>query len=249
VKKDGLFIFAFNRRSIFKPALTGSNMKRIFFRTLLLCIVCAATALSISAQVGYSLNTLSDGNGNPILSKKGSTAENQFLFNKEYLEGVLYLGGNEKAITGNKFKLDLQNSKLYFLNADNTEMEVGGAVKRVALGNAVFEKGFPAVDKLTKDNFYQVLVDGKALLLMDTKFEEISYKEYNSATTTKRTDKLVSYYGVLGNRISRLLKPEDALLLLTDKTQQVSDFMKKENIRMKKQGDLERMFAYYNSLQ
>ncbi len=224
-------------------------MKLLSFRILLLCITCTAGTLFSSAQVGYSLSTLSDGNGNPVLSKKGSTAENHYLFNKEYLDGILYLEGNDKSITGNKFKLDLQNSKLYFLNSDNTEMEVAGPVRKVVLGDAVFEKGFPAVDKLTKDNFYEVLVDGKALLLMDTKFEEVEYKEYNSATTTKRTDKLVSYYGVLGNRISRLLKPEDVLLLLTDKTQQVSDFIKKENSKVKKQGDLEKLFRYYNSIQ
>lgn len=223
-------------------------MKRFSFRILLLCLICTAAVSISKAQVGYSLNTLSDGNGNPVLSKKGSTAENHYLFSKEYLEGVLFLEGNEKGITGNKFKLDLQNSKLYFLNADNSEMEVAGAVKKVILGKAVFEKGFPSIDKLTKDNFYQLLVGGKALLLMDTKFEEVTYKEYNSASTTTRTDKLVSYYGVLGNRISRLLKPEDVLLLLTDKTQQISDFIKKENSKVKKQSDLEKIFAYYNSL-
>jgi hypothetical protein len=215
---------------------------------LLYTVYTAGTLLTVSAQVGYSLNTLSDGNGNPVLSKKASTAENHYLFNKEYLDGVLFLEGNEKAITGNKFKLDLQTSKLYFLNADQTEMEVGGAVKRVELGKAVFEKGFPSIDKLTKDNFYQVLSEGKALLLMDTKFEEVEYKEYNSALTAKRTDKLVSYYGVLGNRISKLSKPEDVLLLLTDKTQQISDFIKKENSKMKKQADLEKIFDYYNRL-
>jgi hypothetical protein len=203
---------------------------------------------SSSAQVGYSLTTLSDGNGNPVLSKKGNTAENHYLFNKEYLDGVLYLEGNEKGIGGNKFKLDLQNSKLYFLNADQAEMEVGGAVKRVELGKAVFEKGFPPIDKLGKENFYQVLAEGKALLLMDTKFEEVEYKEYNSALTTKRTDKLISYYGVLGNRIAKLSKPEDILLLLTDKTQQVSNFINQENIKTKKQADLEKIFNYYNKL-
>jgi hypothetical protein len=223
-------------------------MKHVFSRSMLCTLVLVASFSSSRAQLGFSRTTLSDGNGNPVLTKKASTAENQFLFNKEYLEGVLYLEGNTKGISGNKFKLDLQNSKLYFLNADQAEMEVEGPVKRVSLGNAVFEKGFPAIGKLTKDNFYQVLVDGKAQLLIDTKFEEIEYKEYNSALTTKRTDKLVTYYGVLENRISKLQKPEDILLLLTDKTQQVSAFIKQENSKMKKQADLEKIFRYYNSL-
>lgn len=114
--------------------------------------------------------------------------------------------------------------------------------------NIFFEKGFPPVDKLTADNYYQVLAGGKASLLLDTKFEEISYKEYNSATTTKRIDKLNSYYGFFNNTIRRLLKPEDVLLLLQNKTKEISELIKKENLKVKKQADLEKIFTYYNMI-
>ncbi len=230
-------------------------MKRISKLTLF--FFCLAGNISfVSAQLGFSsANTLTDGNGNPLLSKKAAPAEGIYLFNKNYLDGILYLGESNKPISGNKFKLNLQDSKLYFMDAAGTEMEVTSAVKRIAFtsagtngSDAIFAKGFPAIDKLTVDNYYQVLVDGKALLLMDTKFAEVEYKEFNSASTARRTDKLVGYYGVLGNRIAKLSKPEDVLLLLTDKTKQVSDYMKQENSKVKKQSDLEKIFQYYNSL-
>ena len=224
---------------------------------LIACICLAGSTTRTAAQIGAgSINTLTDGNGNPILSKKSSPAEGVYLFNKNYLPGVLYLDETHKPVTGSKFKLNLQDSKLYFIDAAGTEMEVTGIVKRVEFTgagangtDAVFEKGFPSIDRLTANNFYQVLVSGKALLLMDTKFSEVEYKEYNSASTARRTDKLISYYGILGNRITKLNKPEDVLLLLTDKTKQVSDFMKQENSKVKKQGDLEKIFRYYNGLQ
>jgi hypothetical protein len=225
------------------------------------CILVCATLFFFcltsftQAQVGYSLNTLSDGNGNPILTKKAVIGESAYLFDKNYLNGILYLEGTEKAITGNKFKLNLQNSKLYYMDANGEEMEVASSVKRIVFTGAgedgadiVFEKGFPAVDKLGNENFYRVLVQGKALLLQDTKFVEVEYKEYNSASTARRTDKLVSYYGVTGNRISRLSKPEDVLLLLADRTKQVSDYMKQENSKVKKAADLEKVFRYYNGI-
>jgi hypothetical protein len=223
----------------------------------ILCISLVCSISQTTAQIGVgSLNTLTDGNGNPLLSKKAAPVEGVYLFNKNYLPGVLYLDENHKPVTGNKFKLNLQDSKLYFMDAAGTEMEVAGPVKRVEFtgagasgADAVFEKGFPPVDRLGRDNFYQVIISGKALLLMDTKFAEVEYKEFNSASTARRTDKLVSYYGVLGNRITRLGKPEDVLLLLADKTQQVSDFMKQENSKVKKQADLEKIFRHYNGLQ
>jgi hypothetical protein len=233
-------------------------MKQMVKTGFLIAGIClAGSFVKTSAQIGAgSMNTLTDGNGNPLMSKKAAPAEGAYLFNKNYLPGVLYLDEIHKPVTGSKFKLNLQDNKLYFMDAAGTEMEVGSTVKRIAFTGAgangtdvVFEKGFPAIDRLTMDNFYQVLIPGKALLLMDTKFAEVEYKEFNSATTARRTDKLVSYYGVLGNRIVRLSKPEDVLLLLADKTKPVSDFMKQENSKVKKQADLEKIFSYYNGLQ
>lgn len=211
------------------------------------------TAIAASyAQLNYSMTTLSDGNGNPLITKKAASGETAHLFNANYLDAVIYIKENQKPITGNKFKLNLQQNRLFFLSGNGDEMEVASPVNRIEFTDnatpAIFERGFPPIDKLGSDNFYQVLVEGKAVLLVDTKFEEVEYKVYNSATTAKRIDKLVSYYGVTGNKIVRISKPEDVLLLLGDKTQQVSNYFKKENSKVKKQADLEKVFKYYNSL-
>jgi hypothetical protein len=48
--------------------------------------------------------------------------------------------------------------------------------------------------------------------------------------------------------MQRLNKAEDILLLLGDKTREVSDYIKKENLKIKKQADLEKLFRYYNGL-
>ena len=156
---------------------------------------------------------------------------------------------------GNRFKLNLQQNRLFFMDANGEEMEVTSPVKSIEFigdpgknNNTVFEKGFPPIDKLTADNYYQVLVTGKAGLLMDTKFAEVEYKEYNSATTSIRIDRLVSFYGVAAGKMQRLSKAEDILLLLGDKTREVSDYIKKENLKIKKQADLEKLFRYYNGL-
>lgn len=216
------------------------------------------SALSISgafAQVGYSSNTLTDGNGNPILSKKAAPAEATYLFNKNYQEALLYIEGNSKPMSGTRFKLNLRDNRLLYIDKSGSEMEVASPVARVeftGLGPAgasvVFVKGLPPIDKQNENTFYQLLVDGKAKLLMHTEFAEVEYKEYNSALTTHRTDKLLSYYGMIENRFAKLARPEDILLLMSDKTQQVSDYIQKEKLKLKKQSDLEKLFKYYNGL-
>lgn len=225
-------------------------MKRFF----LLAIVLTAT-LAASAQVGFSTNTLTDGNGNAILSKKASAGENTYLFNKNFQEGLLFIDGNTKPVGGSKFKLNLQTNRLFFQDMAGNEMEVTSPVSRIeftGLGaggaSIIFVKGMPPVEKLDKETFYQLLVDGKAKLLANTQFSEVEYKEYNSASTAHRTDKLVSYYGQVGNRFAKLARPEDVLLLLADKTEQVSAYIKLENLKIKKQADLEKLFRYYNGL-
>lgn len=207
------------------------------------------------AQLQYSMTTLSDANGNPVLLKKAAAGETVHLFKPGYTTAILYLAGNGKPLMGNRFKLNLQQNRLFFMDANGEEMEVTSPVKSIEFigdpgknNNTVFEKGFPPIDKLTADNYYQVLVTGKAGLLMDTKFAEVEYKEYNSATTSIRIDRLVIFYGVAAGKMQRLSKAEDILLLLGDKTREVSDYIKKENLKIKKQVDLEKLFRYYNGL-
>jgi hypothetical protein len=213
-----------------------------------------AAVLPLYGQLKYSMSTFSDGNGNPIMSKKAVIGESSYLFNNNYLDAVVYLSTG-KPIIGNKFKLNLQENKLYYVDENNVEMEVISPVKRIEFntgGNSgekvIFEKGFPPVDKLSGENYYQALVSGTATLLLDTKFDVVEYKEYNSAVTTRRTDKLLAFYGVSAGGIIRLTKPEDLIKVMADKASKISAFMQIENIKMKKQADLEKIFRYYNGL-
>jgi len=223
---------------------------------LLAAIACVLfSSQTLFGQLQYSMTTLSDANGNPVLLKKAAAGETAHLFKPDYTTAILYLAGTGKPLMGNKFKLNLQQNKLFFKDDKGEEMEVTSAVKSIEFigdpgkdNNTVFEKGFPPIDKLTADNYYQVLVTGKAGLLMDTKFAQVEYKEYNSATTSVRIDRLVSFYGVAAGKMQKLGKAEEILLLLGDKTREVSAYIKNENLKIRKQADLEKIFRYYNGL-
>ncbi|MES2330886.1 MAG: hypothetical protein V4539_14890 [Bacteroidota bacterium] len=186
--------------------------------------------------------------------KRAGDVRPVYLFNENYLEADL-VAPTGKLITRQKFRLNLQESKLYYLDSVQTEMEVVNPVKKITFieqegNNAVvnFEKGFPPVDNLNADNYYQVLVPGKASLLLDTKFIDVDRIEYPSGVPIKRTDKLVNYYGSAGLSTVKLVKTENIVELLADKSKEISTYIQKENIKIKKQSDLVKVFTYYNSL-
>ena len=58
----------------------------------------------------------------------------------------------------------------------------------------------------------------------------------------------MNYYGVVGNKIVKLTKPEDALKLMDDKYDAINEFLKKEKIKFKKQSELINLFNYFNQL-
>jgi len=106
------------------------------------------------------------------------------------------------------------------------------------------------VEDLDAGSYYQVLCDGKAKLLLGTRFSEVDYKEFNSAVTTKRIDKVQQLFGCNKGTMVKLSKGEpDLMNLLGDKATLVSDFIKQKGLKCKKQPDLEAVFNYYNSLQ
>jgi peptide chain release factor 1 len=90
--------------------------------------------------------------------------------------------------------------------------------------------------------------NGYVPLTIDTKFLEVNRIDYPSGVPIKTTDKLVNYYGSLGAAITKLTKAENIVELMADKSKEITAYIQRENIKVKKQSDLEKVFAYYNSL-
>lgn len=212
---------------------------------LLFCIV------SVSySQTASGLNN-DINRWNPKLVK-ATDVNSAFLFSKEYLLADI-VAVNGQVIRGNKLRLNLQDNRLYYMEA-NEEMEVATPVKLVSFvvqeGNknvATFENGFPPVGKLGQDNFYQVLATGKVSLLLDTKFLQTTRIQVPVGPVTETT-KLENYYGSNGSVTVKITKAEDLAELMADKSTEVMDFIQKEKIKPKKQSDLIKVFNYYNGL-
>ena len=221
-------------------------MNKVIFSTFFVLMSSLVTAQDTGGRL-----FLKDANGVDLRSAAATIDNTAYLFHPDYLKARLYTKEG-KLLSDVKYKLLLQDSRLFYLGSDGSDMEVISPIIRVEFDMpngsvAVFEKGFQPIDNLTDKNFYQVLVEGKAKLLLDTKFFTETKQVYGTGAVTN-TDKLLNYYGVVGSKIVKLSKAEDALILMDDKHDAISEFLKKEKIKFKKQSDLINLFNYYNQL-
>ncbi len=221
-------------------------MKKILF--LITSIIVSNTIMS--QEVGTRI-FLRDANGLDIRSKSASIENASYLFHPDYLKASLYTKAG-KLKSDAKYKLILQENRLFYMEADGADMEVVSPIYRIEFempngSITVFEKGFDVIGNLNQNNFYQVLSDGKAKLLMDTKFATETKMVYGTGAVTT-TDKLINYYGSIGSKITKVSKEENLLALMEDKSAEMAAFIKKEKTKFKRQADLEKLFNYYNQL-
>ncbi|MBT9484273.1 hypothetical protein [Sediminibacterium sp.] len=213
-----------------------------------------ASILISNAMLAQEVGTrifLRDASGLDIRSKSASIENASYLFHPDYLKASLYTRAG-KLKSDAKYKLILQENRLFYMEADGSDMEVVSPIYRIEFempngSTTVFEKGFDVVDNLNQNNFYQVLVDGKAKLLLDTKFASETKMVYGTGAVTT-TDKLINYYGAFGTKIIKVSKEENILSLMDDKVEEITAFIKKEKTKFKRQADLEKLFNYYNQL-
>ncbi|PJE45949.1 MAG: hypothetical protein CUR34_14100 [Sediminibacterium sp.] len=221
-------------------------MNKVIFSTFFVLLSCLLNAQDTGGRL-----FLKDVNGVDLRTAAATIDNTEYLFHPNYLKARLFTKEG-KLLSDVKYKLLLQDSRLFYLGSDGSDMEVISPIIRVEFDMpngsvTVFEKGFQPIDNLTDNNFYQVLVEGKAKLLLDTKFVSETKQVYGTGAVTN-TEKLLNYYGVVGNKIVKLTKPEDALKLMDDKYDAINEFLKKEKIKFKKQSELINLFNYFNQL-
>ncbi len=221
-------------------------MNKVIFSTCFVLISCLVNAQDTGGRI-----FLKDANGIDLRSAAASIDNANYLFHPDYLKARLFTKEG-KLLSDVKYKLLLQDSRLFYLGSDGSDMEVISPIIRVEFDMpngtvTVFEKGFQPVGNLNENNFYQVLTEGKAKLLLDTKFVTETKQVYGTGAVTT-TDKILNYYGVIDGKILNLSNADQLLTLMADKKEEINAYLKKEKVKFKKQADLEKLFNYYNQL-
>jgi len=199
---------------------------------------------------------MNDGNGRPLFVHNEFEIQGTPFYYDDYCVANLKVRRG-KTYTGIKVKLNLQENLVIYDAGDGKEMAASSPIDRIEFiycsdpaKNKVVVSGYPAVDKQDESSFYVLLDSGKVSLL---KYIMVNYrdtKNYGSANTTRVFDQKELYYTyVPGKGMARLLKDNAAvLLLLNNKKTALEKFMAANDIKCRREDDLVKVFAYYNSL-
>jgi hypothetical protein len=205
----------------------------------------------------YSLNDrLTDLKGEPLLTGNAVYEEGSPFYLNEWTVGNLILASKKK-YADVFVKLNLQTDKVHYQYQETKAERVAGdgIVREVELKDpgrldtVRFRCHFPPIDRYDLKTFYQVLADGKVILLKQIKKIFIEEKAFNSATITRRFDTQNSYYVFKDEKIARLKRSKSGILdVLSDQKDLVEKFISNNKLTIKSDDDLAKVFTYYNSL-
>ncbi len=222
-------------------------------RSLLLALVFTCMLAKAQSQIniggGQNLQAL---NGAPLTPDKITELQGSYFFSDDFLPAVL-VDASGKEYKDKKIKFNLKSNIIYYTDWDGKLMQATSDIRKIIITEpnrtTLFENFFPSIDGLDAGTYYKVLVNGNAKLLLSTQFSEGEFKEFNSAVTTKRVDKVYQLYGAANGSIKKLTKGEAELLeLLKDKSTELAAFIKQNSLKCRKQSDYETVFNYYNGL-
>jgi hypothetical protein len=227
-------------------------MKKI---TLLLCFLGLVSVQSKAQQPIIEQGGSGTTNAIRFYNMEASTYKvlegSPYIPSESFYEGsVMPSGTNTKWSGGYKLRLNTYSNQL--------EMNESGVVKTISpnyikgfkIGEAAYFSGYPAVDKLGKDSYFQLLYDGKVKLLKNT----ITFmREVRSADDVKQGDKFDTYfyYYILENETMTKVFPNKKALLKTipsAKLNAVEGFINDKGFKFKAEGDFIETIRFYDSL-
>ncbi len=176
------------------------------------------------------------------------------FFNEQMMRGILISRDNTE-YRNIVIRLNLLESQVNFLNNKQEELIVGTPLREVTLIDTVNQKNYhfifsehiESTDKVEK-GFYQILQKGKAGLYAHHKKVLKENRAYNSATYEQSIETYVTYYVLLGGQWKKINKIKDLPSVLSDKKNEVQEYISSKGLSGYKQENVESVINYYNSL-
>ncbi len=191
---------------------------------------------------------LQDNTGKLITSNNYTDVDGSPYYPIHWVEGNIELKTG-KTLPYNALRLNLITGNVEFKYNDKA-YDVVNPINGFNLGTMKFKNGFEAIDKQNNDTFYQVLYDGKQKILCYKIAVIYLDAPYNSATKTKKIDLTEKYYfQKIDGKLYPLKKNlKELLSLIGDKSNQVDDFCKKENIKLRNWDEAVKVMEYVDGL-
>ena len=168
-----------------------------------------------------------------------------------------------KLVSGLEFnnvtaRLDLYKQMIQVkLNGDTIKMILPGSIAEVIFYDTLqslpieyrFQTGYPEIDNLNRNNFYQVISDGKVTLLKSSIKKINKTKNEMSGEVSSQFDIYEDHYLYVKYEMKRVKKDKEYLLnLLADKKKELETYFTAQKLNFKSMDSIKKIIDYYNSL-
>ncbi|HEX3168559.1 MAG TPA: hypothetical protein VHQ93_19965 [Chitinophagaceae bacterium] len=174
-----------------------------------------------------------------------------------------FLSSTIKLVSGLEFKnvtarLDLYKQIIHIkLNGDTVKMVLPGNITEIIFYDTVqslphqykFQTGYPEIDNLNRNDFYQVLSDGKVTLLKSSIKKINKTKNEMSGEVSSQFDIYEDHYLYVKYEMKRVKKDKEYILtLLADKRKELETYITVQKLNIKSIVSIKQLIDYYNSL-
>lgn len=235
-------------------------MQKVVGLLLMLCFVinninAQQNTLGTTGKWGTQI-FLSDANGKAFENKYADIAGSAYFFSNYKLSSIEMSDGRKYLDI--KAKLNLVESEVVFISANGVEGYIGkGLVSVIRFNDTVkqfvneytFQSGFPAIDNQSSIHFYQVLCNGKLILLksinktMEERNNEMSGERYKEFVTRE------NWY-VFQNGTMKRVKKDQAFFsaLFSDKADAFAKYLNDNKVNFKNEDNVIKMVNFLNAL-
>ena len=196
---------------------------------------------------------LKDMNGSPIRMNSSYNVTGSPFFPKNYCTATMKVQKGKK-YEDVSIKLNMEDNDVYVKFGEEKELVSTVQLEYIEFngcdngGKQIFRSGFPAVDKQTDKSYYQVLSDGNLLLLKSFNVSIRNETVYGSSTVTKVYETANWYYAYSPDKgIVRLKDNAVVLDLVPAQKKEAEKFISDQNIKVKREADLIKLFAFLNT--
>src|SRR5690606_14811116 len=233
-------------------------MKQLFFFTFLLI------GLQSYAQRVIDVNNVEDksilqnfyiSGGEPFSNLQYvKLVDGSPYYEDKWMKGTVYFEDGT-GYTGLYLKLDLLKGEIHYQGADLAEYVVQADIKKVVLTDTVNSTSAEFINSQylnTPDvysGWYQLLKEGNASLYkLDRKILREN-KKYGSATTEQAIETRPQYIVLVNNEAFQVKKFKDLPEILKDKKNDITEYIKHQDLNGKKESDYTQVIEFYNGFE
>ncbi|HTE26360.1 hypothetical protein [Flavitalea sp.] len=231
------------------------TMKILRYMFLLIIPVCFRGEVFAQSETGAN-PFINDSNGRPLYMKSNYNTEGSpFLF-EDYLP-VTLISLDGKYYSDIMVKVNLVDKEIYYRLPDGKEMVSTTPVKQIIF--TVAPISYPGLDSIIITSLNSavnakgadiamVCADGKLKLLTKINITYKDTQEYGNTNTTRTFTRKEYFEYIRGNNAAeKLPKSPDAIVqLMNDRKKDIQTFIISQNLDLRMNTDLVRLFLFYN---